>query len=135
LSAEATRIRAAGFFARRDGNFIGQKKLHVRTYRPSHLYLKSKLNTELANNSDSPAAQSIHRLVSDAESISDEHFTQLVPSLPHAPKLMLAAQALNDAIAAGTASPASFYFRYWPQHYSLKAPLPAVRFVRRVSHY
>jgi hypothetical protein len=58
-------------------------------------YLKSKLNTELANNSDSPAAQSIHRLVSDAESISDEHFNQLAPSPPHAPKLMLAAQALR----------------------------------------
>ena len=72
-------------------------------------YLKTKLNNEHVTNLDSPTAQTIHRLVSTADSIQDEHFNQLAPELPHSPKLMLAVRALNGAIVAGMSSPANFY--------------------------
>jgi hypothetical protein len=70
-------------------------------------YLKAKLNQELAT-SETPS-QTIHRVVSTADNISDEHFNQIAPELPHSPKLMLAVQALNAAIVAGMSSPANFY--------------------------
>jgi hypothetical protein len=72
-------------------------------------YLKAKLNNELITNPDAPAVQSVHRLVSSAPDIADEHFNQLAPFVPSSPKLMLAVQALNDAVAAGISSPANFY--------------------------
>jgi len=70
-------------------------------------FLKSKLNHELLTSPiPSPV---IHQLVSTADNISDEHFNQLAPFLPHSSKLMLAVQALNNAIVGGMSSPANFY--------------------------
>jgi hypothetical protein len=69
-------------------------------------FLKAKLNNELLT---SPAPSPvIHQLVSTADSIPDQYFNQLTPLLPHAPKLMLAVRALNNAIVAGMSSPANF---------------------------
>ena len=70
------------------------------------IFLKAKLTNLLASPTPSPV---IHQLVSTADGISDEHFNQLAPFLPNSPKLMLAVQAINNAIAAGMSSPANFY--------------------------
>jgi hypothetical protein len=79
-------------------------------------YLKAKLNNELITNPDAPAVQTVRRLVSSATDIADEHFNQLALFVRSSPKLMLAVQALNDAVAAGTSPPQTSMniSRFWP---------------------
>jgi hypothetical protein len=48
--------------------------------------------------------QTVRRPVSSATDIADEHFNQLALFARSSSKLMLAVQALNDAVAAGTSS-------------------------------
>jgi hypothetical protein len=98
--------RATGFLARNDAAFRSLKAI-MSDRIDILIFLKAKLNNELlTSRARSPA---IHQLVSTADNISDEHFNQLAPFLPHSPKLMLAVQALNNAIVGGMSSPATFY--------------------------
>lgn len=72
-------------------------------------YLEAKLRHALVSNPKSPNGYVLHRIIYTTENISDEHFNQLAPFLPHWPKLMLAVNALNNGFVFGNSSPASFH--------------------------
>jgi hypothetical protein len=76
------------------------------------VYVKGKLNlalTTLIAANDVPAAQNVQRFLGTPDHIHDGYFARIEKSFePITPNLMLAVQALNAAIAAGTSSPANF---------------------------
>jgi hypothetical protein len=76
------------------------------------VYVKGKLNlalTTLIAANDVPAAQNVQRFLGTPDHIHDGYFARIEKSFePITPNLMLAVQALNAAIAAGTSPPANF---------------------------
>jgi hypothetical protein len=76
------------------------------------VYVKGKLNHALATllaANDVPAAQNVQRFLGTPDQLHDGYFAQIEKSFePITSKLMLAVDTLNNAIAAGTSSPANF---------------------------
>jgi hypothetical protein len=76
------------------------------------VFVKGKLNyalTTLIAANDIPSAQNVQRFLGAPDQIDDGYFAGIENSFqPITSKLMLAVEALNAAIAAGTSAPANF---------------------------